>query len=530
MDVKSYERTTAVPAAKTATSAALRLVAVLGGFYLAGVLFYWQGLQSPWTSACTFDHLFSFPFSIGWAELKALFSRSYHAVVFENEYHPLVTLIYIVNARLGGDTYIGVKILNLTFIVLGAGLVCLLGGRLLRGGGWAILAGAIFLLHSVNAEPMAVADMDADLVMACFAMVAFYARIRSRESESWTWPAAESLAYVMALLSKETAVVYPALAFLYGLLLPEPGQALNSRSKRQYESLLLITAAYALLQFKIINAGGAGFPEGYDLRVLLPMAAKNLASGLRILVLPGEYLDLPAAGGAAAVAAFAVMAYGASVKSWRWPAFCLGWIAVSLLPVLGLLPVEELYEYFKGMSNGFSAPWMNRRYLFLAMPAFCLLSASFLRSLWERWRYGKAAAAALFAAFIMNSARVCPLHIFSDSRAAAELHARILCGPRPLDYGFSSRLFSCSVMTSLANISARGDEELLGRIRRDLLKTFSGPEVDSIFGFFGTPGLNRDRQRTAVYMAVRDIHSPAAFMSELNRHLAAGAESGAGEP
>jgi hypothetical protein len=488
-------------------------------YAVAAVVFYWNGLKSPWFNACAFDQMLAFPFAIKWKDLIHLFSSSYHNVVWENEYHPLVTFIYFLNARLGGDNVVATKILNLVFIFLCSLLVYVSGRHLIKHRLWAFVAGLLFLTHPINSEPISVPDMDTDLMMTFFILLAFLSYLKFRSTLRKRWLIATACGYILALFCKETAIVFPGIIFAYEILISERLKRtswLKILLSKKYVLLGLVALGYLVLQFFVINAGQISTVLNYNLWRVLIEAGHNFLASLKYLVFPSFFVS-PVSLTAIFTAGilFAIIFKVESRRlSWRWPTFCLLWILLGLLPVLGILPVQDLSKYLH--DHGINGIWISRRYLFLSLAAFCWLLASFLRHL-SRLSLMKFFSISLLVAIILNNVRICGLSVFSDEADADTVHARIISGDKLPDYSFRSILFSESILTSLGYFLQQKDKRLLDRAKEGMGRDFTPQQVEAIVSFFGDVSLQRKPNKLKVFFSVRDIKEPREFWDEFIR-------------
>jgi Tfp pilus assembly protein PilF len=170
-----------------------------------------------------------------------------------NYYRPLMTFAYLLCYKLFGPIPFGFHLLNLT---LHAAVVVLLffvtrrlfGDRLL-----ALVAAGLFALHPIHTEAVAWIAALPDLQLSVFFLLTFlfYLRLAPPElpdadaaSTRWTFVAMLA-AYILALLSKEQALVLPAIAAIYEHFY-RPDRAVTSlRAKLQrYGGLWIAAAAY----------------------------------------------------------------------------------------------------------------------------------------------------------------------------------------------------------------------------------------------------------------------------------------------
>lgn len=147
-----------------------------------------------------------------------LFSNEYFAAFRELSYRPVCTLTYLIDYQLWGPkpgghvTNIGLHALNALLLFI---LVLRLYGRRLPAFG----AAGLFALHPVQTEAVAGITFREDLLCLLFVLATmhFYLSWR-RVGGRWKIPMAAS--FLLAVLSKETAVVLPAVIVVMELVPP----------------------------------------------------------------------------------------------------------------------------------------------------------------------------------------------------------------------------------------------------------------------------------------------------------------------
>jgi protein O-mannosyl-transferase len=177
-----------------------------------------------------------------------------------NYYRPLMSFAYVVCYHFFGPISFGFHLLNLA---LHAGVVLLLfalterlfGDRLL-----ALSAAGLFALHPIHTESVAWIAGLPDLELGFFFLLTFLCYLRLDRSGSerrapWTSYAPLLASYVLALLSKEQALVLPAIAAAYEHFYRFDRDTTSLRIKLG-RYLPLVAAAAAYLAFRILGFGG----------------------------------------------------------------------------------------------------------------------------------------------------------------------------------------------------------------------------------------------------------------------------------
>ena len=177
-----------------------------------------------------------------------------------NYYRPLMSFAYLICYHFFGPISFGFHLVNLVFH---AGVVLLLfalterlfGDRLL-----ALSAAGLFALHPIHTESVAWIAGLPDLELSFFFLLTFLCYLRleradSARGASWKLHAPVLASYVLALLSKEQALVLPALAAAYEHFYRDDRGATSLRLKLSRYLPLFATAA-AYLAFRVLGFGG----------------------------------------------------------------------------------------------------------------------------------------------------------------------------------------------------------------------------------------------------------------------------------
>ncbi len=307
-------------------------------------------------------------------------------------YRPVTTLSYALNYAVHGRWTPGFHAVNLALHALSSVLLWTLVRRLARAAfparadRAALLAGLLFALHPAHVEAVATIFGRTEPLSAAFALGALLLALGWREA-AWRLPAAV-LVLVGGVLSKEVAVVTPALFILLAWAAPEaaglsarPGLA-GAKSRRALlgaagvaGALSLSAAPYFLVRGLDVSVAPVArwFPLGTPPWHVFLTMSRVLGEYLRILAFPsflgGDFayaariptLTAPNASFWIATAAWvAALAAGtALLLSRRAPLEGAGllWTLVGLTPVLHLIPVGVL---------------LAERLLYLPSAGFCL--------------------------------------------------------------------------------------------------------------------------------------------------------------
>jgi tetratricopeptide (TPR) repeat protein len=290
------------------------------------------------------------------------------ALVLDGQ-RPVLLLTHFAERAVWGLNPFGYHLTNLLLHLAAVVLVYLLAGRILPKGAPPLLAAVLFGLHPALTEALQVPSFREDLLATVFVLGSILCAKKSI--------IATVVFHVLALLSKETALVVPGL--LAALWFFFPRERPGSRAMAAILALgVLLDAVYlSALHFGRGLQAAAGVWNGYA----FPFPSNFLAGPplfaeyLRLLLVPWPLIadrvfDLPASmhsfkflSGLLVVMAVAVLALharrGQPVAGWG-----LAWVVLAFLPVSNLVP---LYNP------------MADRYLYFMAPGFVLVMAAALR-------------------------------------------------------------------------------------------------------------------------------------------------------
>ena len=296
-------------------------------------------------------------------------------------YRPLTVLTFAVNYAVAGRDPFSYHLINSVL----HGLIVLLVFRVIAHATaehrLATLGALIFATHPVQTEAVAGLVGRADLLATLFGLLATDLQIRSRTRFSW----GAGLAFVAALMCKESAIVIPALLLLFNC------QQYRAFFHRCHVPVCLqygaLTAIYLAWRWHVLD--GLTVPGISELDnplitlepgLLLLNASLVIGRYLNLLVLPiglsADYsfaaltLELSVWSKATlCVVAAAATAVWLGVISWRrspWVFVGGAWTAIALFPVSNLLvPIGAM---------------MAERFLYLPSFGFSLAVAAALRS------------------------------------------------------------------------------------------------------------------------------------------------------
>jgi tetratricopeptide (TPR) repeat protein len=286
------------------------------------------------------------------ANLPQVFTRSYFqtaavATDVESYYRPIVIATFMADTIAGGGAAGVFHATNVMLHALSVVLALALVRRLGLGPAPACAAALVFAVHPLNAHAVYWIPGRNELLLAVFALAAWLAWLRAVTTGRHRWLAAHGAAWLLALLSKETASVLPLVWALH---------AWQARRWRDVARLPLLAAWLVVglvwlgLRTHALGWGASGDALGAFVSAVwsnLPGMLATIGKAMlpvRLNVTPGVGWQDIAIGAAALALLGAVFARCLPVRT---QAFIWGWCLLAFLPALGVrgLPAYEHRAY-----------------------------------------------------------------------------------------------------------------------------------------------------------------------------------------
>lgn len=309
-----------------------------------------------------------------------------------NYYRPLMTLGYAACYWLFGPMAYGFHLVSLILHVIAVLLVFAVAERVTRDRVWALAAGTLFAVHPIHTESVAWIAAVTDVELTVFALLTFYFFVRldgwgAKKLNSAAGMTGMLTAFVLALLSKEQALMLPLLATLYEYLCREDRRRTSAARKlARYGPLWAAAAVYVAWRIHFIGA----FAPVRQMRALTPKETV-----LSALALVGAYagkllwparlcafyifhphtrpVDPQVLAGAAVVVTLVALfvALARSLEpGLRFVSFGIACFLVTLAPVLN--------------AHWMAANVFAERYLYLPSVGFCWAMGGVFSWLWRR--------------------------------------------------------------------------------------------------------------------------------------------------
>ncbi|MFA5857646.1 MAG: tetratricopeptide repeat protein [Elusimicrobiota bacterium] len=351
---------------------------LFGLLLLATILLYGHTIDNPfvWDDAFFYydkESLYSNP-----GNLKILLGSQYFTATHERSYRPVVTLSYFVNFLIWGRNIYGHRLLNPALHLMVGWLIFLIVLQLTKSVQPAFITALLFIIHPVNSEAVLCISNNDNIIVALFVLLAFYLYLLEQNGKYATTKKLLSiLGYTLALFSKETALIYLPLVFVYERIICS-NNSVSKTCTRLAEYYLMPTMFYLLIRFGFMYVpygtqyvgGGlwsniASMMYIHLLYIQLLIAPVNLALFHKIPVFENLF-DLRLISGMLVFLVLTVYAIWSLIK--RKPiGFVLFVWGITLLPAMNIIPVinypfGERYLYLTSIPFCFCLAWVVTKY------------------------------------------------------------------------------------------------------------------------------------------------------------------------
>lgn len=291
-------------------------------------------------------------------------------------YRPVVDLVYRLQYHCFGSNATGYHLVNIAVHVANAALVYLLG-IFLSGGrkGFAFAAAALFLVHPVQTEAVASIAGLSNLLLAFWCFVSFVLYLSaSRKSAGSRRVCIYGLAlfaFIMALFSKEQAVLFPAVVLLYEICFGS--FVLNWR---RWSGFLIAGGGYLALRGLVLGQSFLGLFQ-YSKELWLRVAAipQTVLMHLKVPIVPYDLhyyrsVDIlqPFVAPTVILGLLTVVLIFmiTRVADKRMLIFGLGWFVFLLVP-LSILPLINEYSFVLASEHFLYLPLAGFLFFILAL-------------------------------------------------------------------------------------------------------------------------------------------------------------------
>lgn len=217
--------------------------------------------------------------------VKNLFTKDLaFGTQFSNFYRPLQSLSFELDYHLWGLNPFGFHLTNL-LLHTGCALVVYFLFSLIFPASRAIplISALLFLVHPIQTEAVTYISGRADSQASLFILLSIFFYLKTSlktQPKNNLFLLASTVSFILALLSKETALILPLLILLFNLSFPQG-------SKRHYWPYFLVALVYILLRSTVLNfLQRPLFLSDANLYLRLLTSAKTFALYLGLFFLP----------------------------------------------------------------------------------------------------------------------------------------------------------------------------------------------------------------------------------------------------
>jgi len=326
-------------------------------------------------------------------------------------YRPLVNASYWVDSRLWGSNASGFHLTNLLLHWMATLLVFTFARALMAEPLWAALAALVFAAHPIHTESVIMVQGRTDLLGTVFVLLSLLALLQTLRATDGVQilaaGVASGVALLGALLSKEMAITWPALAAVIVVAYPNA-----TKEKAARMALLCAVGAAALGVYFWIRGAATSGPLPVDFSRIgtpsLGLVPITFVTYLGLLVWPFSFSFIrsipppetwadPRIFVNAILAIAIVLSLALLARRNRIVAVGASWMVITLLPVLNLFPIP-----------GFV---VAERYLYLPSVGFCLLLVSWIRQAAFTWATSKSHLALAAAVLLLLAAFAATIQI-----------------------------------------------------------------------------------------------------------------------
>lgn len=291
-------------------------------------------------------------------------------------YRPLVTISYIFDYAVWGLNPKGFHLTNIIFHILTSIIVYFLVFKILKSSLPSLIAALIFALHPVHTEAVTWVVGRAEVMAGLFYFLAFLFYIKAGNLPSFKNRQFifSNIFYFLALLSKEMAITFPILLFVYDYFFVQRQRSTETIEllKRRYLYFIILTFMYIIIRFAVLGSlspqKNLSFTSDVGLYERFLTIIVVIGYYIRLLFLPFNLtvdyvfpkiasLNLPVLiyGG---MLIFSLIIISFSYKMSKRLSFAILFFYITLLPVSNIMPIGEL---------------IAERFLYIPLISFVLL-------------------------------------------------------------------------------------------------------------------------------------------------------------
>ncbi len=305
-------------------------------------------------------------------------------------YRPVATLSFAIDYFLWGLNPVGYHIPNFLFHTLNAILLYFLVRLILTTKMTAFFASLLFITHPVQTEAVTWISGRSNVLFLFFFLLAFYFYLKfvgfeikclEQTSNSRLYYYFGAIVFfILSLLSKETAIIFPVILILYdNFLIPKKERKEVLKQGQYYLPFWGVSGLYILLRFTVLGRiSQMGFWGGGLYPTILTMC-RAFVYYIKLILLPlklsidypfsisTSFFELPVI--ISIVGLMFILLLGIKVNKYsREISFGIFWFFIGLMPVSNLVPLRAL---------------VAERFLYLPSIGFCIVVSVLLTKLYE---------------------------------------------------------------------------------------------------------------------------------------------------
>ena len=287
------------------------------------------------------------PFLQHFANIFTVFtSDAFYQVKSIDLYRPLQSASFIIDAQWGGDTVFVAHGTNLLLHLLSCLAVFQLFMLLKLRRQIALLGALIYASHYLFMTAVAWLPARGDLLLALFMFLTLITFIRQLETGKRRYYLYHGIFFVLAIFSKESAVVLPLLLAAYVFAYNKTHLLTWKKSALYFLYYVAVLAIYFMLKSAAVTLykGDTGIvPFLKNLRTLPEMIAKFYLP-VNMSTLP-EYKLSATLAGVMALAGLAALLWQVRAKVGKEVLFAAAWFFLCILPGMAYFPVFYYFAY-----------------------------------------------------------------------------------------------------------------------------------------------------------------------------------------
>jgi len=297
------------------------------------------------------------------------------AVQKYNFYRPIQILTYTIDYSLWKLNVKGYHLTNILLHILVALTIYWLINILFKDNLLSLFTSLFFVVHPIHTEAVSYISGRADSLSALFMLICFILYIKSAQSKGIILPLTAVLTYILALLSRENALILPILLLLYHYTFKKIIKL------GRFLPILSIFFIYLLLRLTVLKSLLPGLSTSTTLSQRIPGFFIAITNYIRFMLLPfslhmeygNQLFNLNNLGAILGIIiSFSLLTYAFRIRnSNKLIFFSLSWFFITLLPQSNLYPINAC---------------MAEHWLYLPSTGFFLILAKGLIFLYKnRW-------------------------------------------------------------------------------------------------------------------------------------------------